>query len=141
MLLVVIALGCLTSTSAGRDSSDVPLIVWDAIVRPGGPNVISIRTCQPRGISQAEILIRRPAKSLSTVQDTTVFSVEEDVVVLTSQPEDEAILTSFVSPSGSVNTRHGPLLAMTLEPEFDLVPGDVFDLVIDPDSTWQLVAE
>lgn len=127
-----------TRALAQGASEGVPLMVWDTMVRPGNPWVLSIRTCQPRGISQAEILIRRPSKRLPTVEGTTVFSRENDAQVATFQPEDDAILTTFLSPSATVNTRHGPLLALDMAAEFDLVPGESFPMFIDANATWLL---
>jgi len=123
---------------AQSPTDGVPLILWETIVRPGRPYVISIRTCQPRGISQAEILIRRPTRLLPGTRKEKVFSREKDAELEVTFPEPDSLLAAMSSPTASINTSHGPLLVMLMEPEPDLVEGEVFDLVIDEESTWIL---
>ena len=112
----------------------IPLQVWDVITRPGRPWVLSVRTCQPRGLTQGVILLRRPGRPVPDVRKSRIFSREGDasIQVQRSGPELD---TRFESISGTINTWHGPLLALLMTREGSLAPGESYPLTIDPSRT------
>ncbi len=121
-------------------SEGVPLRVCEVHVKPGRPYVLGIRTCQPRGLSRGQILIRRPEKPLAAPRQAHVFSLEEDAETVVGMTDSTGLTASFVSPSATVNTFHGPLLAVLVRPDQDNAPGMEFVLEVDPSGT-ELVDE
>ncbi|MBI1850179.1 MAG: hypothetical protein HYR85_07525 [Planctomycetes bacterium] len=137
-VLFALIVGSFASTARavdGQGASDgVPLHLIGVLVRPDHKYVLAIRTCQPRGISQGQILVRRPTAPLPEIRRVKVFSLENDASTQLVPTDDTSIFTSFVSPSATVNAHHGPLLAVLLAPEVGLVPGDTFAVVEEASS-------
>jgi hypothetical protein len=127
-----------TATDAPGASEGVPLRLCSLIVREDRPFVIAIRTCQPRGLSQGQILIRRPAKPLPLVRRAHVFSTQNDAVTTLGTADDTSLHPMFVSPSATVNTYHGPLLAILMRPDPAIIPGEALALTIEGDLTLLL---
>lgn len=137
------AIASISPTAAGADGHGdrpVPLTLQNVAVRPGKPYVVSIRTCQPRGISQGQILIRRPPRPLMEPVRTHLFCYTPDGVMQTST-EPAGLLSSFASPLQGINENHGPFLAILMRAEPDLIPGDVLPLEIDAIQTYLLEEE
>jgi hypothetical protein len=126
----------------GAGASDgVPLRLMNVIVRPDHRCVLAIRTCQPRGLSQGQILIRRPTDALPVVRRVKVFSTQNDAEsLLLPTGDDTAAFTAFTSPSATVNAHHGPLLALLLAPEPSFVPGETLPVDVIATSTELLDA-
>jgi len=133
-LAAVLSLRSVATDSPGTDTG-VPLNLCDVIVRPGKPFVIAIRTCQPRGLSQGQILIRRPSKPFPEPRKAVVFSVVDDALAAMALLEPTRLALGFQSPSATVNAVHGPLLAVYLAPDADVVPGDSFTVELDVSAT------
>ncbi len=81
LLLVAVLAATATSVLFSRDARAeecapgyIPLQVWDVIAREGRPWVFSIRTCQPIGLQQGSILLKRPLTPLPLTAATSTPS-------------------------------------------------------------------
>ncbi len=124
----------------GGPDDPVPLTLWNVQVRPGHPYIISIRTCQPRGISQGQILIRRGNGRTSPLRQAVVFSRRNDGLIQTSQAGPADLLAGFSSAEAGINEDHGPFLALLMSPDPSFVVGQELDLSVIAEST-QLIDE
>lgn len=137
-LLILVTGLALEASAQNVSRAAVPLIVPSIIVRPGRPFVLSVRTCQPRGISEGEILLCRPERPMSTVVESTSFSREDDVTISFLPCANNELGIQFESPSASLNTWHGPMFAFLMDPEIELEVGESLPITIDSESTYLL---
>jgi hypothetical protein len=114
----------------------IPLQLVDVQVRPGQFYVVSIRTCQPRGVSRGEILIRNLDDPFPVVRRSHLFTREGDGVLAIDQSETDELGLTLFSPSASINTQHGPLLALLLRAPANTAVGHSASIEIDPLLTF-----
>jgi len=135
--LVLVLLG-VRGVALAQDCEEnaVPLLVWDVITRGSRPWVFSVRTCQPRGLSQGGILLRRPLRSLPPVRKARIFAAEKDATIeAIPGPAATEIEAAFSAPDGTINIGHGPLLGLLMQRENGLAVGESYPLTIDPTRT------
>ncbi len=118
-------------------SNGIPMRVWDVITRNDRPWVFSVRTCQPRGLSNGSILLRRPMRPLPDVRKARVFSGDGGASIQVQRISPVDMIASFEAMGNTINTWHGPLVALLTDREQQgLTVGDKFDLMIDRDGTF-----
>lgn len=163
--LIGVLIPNLAMTRAARAQcppGQIPMQVWDVIVREGRPWMFSIRTCQPQGLQQGTILLKRPLAPLPRVRKARLFANPGDMdppPVFTVEPgADGTELSCWFSAFGpDVNTAHGPLLALLMakdlpgeRPEVLRIDGGRTELIDDQglpvlfcplDGTFSVVAE
>ncbi len=161
--MVVLGLGGNAPAARGRDSADgernspLPLIVNDAIGEPGGLVAIVLKTYAPRRIRQGQIAVRvrqpssgtqalataavaAPLRPVTALFSATVYSQRGDGVVqppdLLGTVDSQTLSMDFSSRSATINSIDGPLAAVLLRLSPAVVPGQTFDLTVDPAATF-----
>lgn len=139
---------------AGVDAAHAQVVEEPLVLRvsdteavPGGEVAVVVRTYRPRGVGQGQVCIRvrRPApartfaaaaaadRPLVELTRVAVFSRAGDATVAPSwDAATQTMDVGFASPTGSVNELDGPLMVLYFTLASDLVPGDQFELVLDP---------
>lgn len=147
----------------GGGGDTLKLRLNDAIGKPGGTVALVVRTYAARPIRQGQISIRvrrgrtaaragiasaasaltvealtQPVRPLTLLR-TIVYSQRGDTVVneaaLTGAPDSQAVRVDFSSPSGTVNASDGPLAVLILRLDPSVVPGQQYDIEVDPAVT------
>ncbi|HEX2224606.1 MAG TPA: hypothetical protein VHN15_10410 [Thermoanaerobaculia bacterium] len=133
------------------------LRVNDAIGKPGGIVAVVLRTYAPRPIRQGQVrlrVVRKPARTtgrsialpavsepvrpLLTLVSAVVYSQRGDstqTAQLTGTATDQAVTVNFQSPSATINATDGPLAVFRFRLDPSVVPGQQFDIQVDPAVT------
>lgn len=138
------------------------LRINQAIGAPGGVVAIVLRTYAPRPIRQGQVVVRirrrppaskqlaltaealtaeavtQPVRPFASLVSATVYSVNGDSVsqsVLAGQADSQTATVRFTSASSTVNAADGPLAVFKFKLDPKVVPGQTFDISIDPAST------
>lgn len=144
----------------GGDDDVMTLRVNDAIGKPGGMVAVVLRTYAPRPIRQGQVRLRvirkapratgrsvsslalpavsEPLRPLMTLVSAVVYSQRGDstqTAQLTGTPLDQAVTVNFQSPSATINSTDGPLAVFRFRLDPSVVPGQEFDIQIDPAVT------
>ncbi len=139
------------------DSSILTLHLDDVVGQPGETIALLVRTYAPRPIRQGQIGVQvrppvaasqsaaslsqltAPLRPVASLVSATVYSQRGDAVV--GPPTFAATFNSqnlgvgFSSLSASINAVEGPLVLFRLELDRSVIPGQVFDLELDPLAT------
>ena len=141
----------------GGGEETLTLRVNDAIGRPGGTIAVVLRTYAPRPIRQGQVRLKvtpkprpraagvialpavsEPVRPLLTLVSAVVYSQRGDSTTtanLTGSALDQSVNVQFQSPSASVNAADGPLAVFKFRLDPSVVPGQQFDIQVDPAVT------
>jgi hypothetical protein len=155
----VLALCGAAAAHAAEDierKAPLPLFVNDAIGAPGGTIAIVLKTYAPRRIRQGQISVRvrqpaasgqaltlsgvtAPLRPVTRLFSATVYSQRGDSVVqppgLRGLADSQALSMDFSSRSATINSIDGPLAAVLVRLAPTVLPGQTFDLSVDPAQT------
>jgi hypothetical protein len=146
----------------GGGGKALTLRINEAIGAPGGVVAIVLRTYAPRPIRQGQVVVRvrrrppaskqlaltaealtakaitQPVRPFMTLVSATVYSVRGDSVsqsTLAGQADSQTATVRFTSASSTINASDGPLAVFKFKLDPSVVPGQTFDVSIDPAST------
>lgn len=136
---------------ARAQTEPLTLRLNDAVGRPGGRAALVFRTYAPRPAGQGQICgaipfgpIAGEGQPLRALLRTEVLTPLDDAVLrgrLISQPGQQSLMTSFHSPSRTINSVDGPLAVFFVRIDPNAAPGTFLNLSIDPADTFLLDAE
>ena len=121
------------------------LRVNDAEAVPGGTVAIVLRTYASKPIEQGQLCLEaKPTVSASSgpakrAQSAEVFSDNQDTESVFAANLTQAVQTfviEFSSPTATINSSDGPLAVFLVDLDDNLIPGQTFDLEIDPQNTF-----